>query len=136
MPKIRILIVDNDENTLITLKALLLAQEPFNIDTALSGKEALAKIADNFRYDIAIMDIMMPEMSGIDVCKVMNQDEALKKIPVLLMSSAVPLPPDEFHASLRKSDDLEVVKGVIDKPFNVSNILEKIYQTVKLYPIK
>ena len=126
----KILIVDNDESTSVTLKALLLSKEDFEIDTAYSGQGGLDKMAEK-TYDIIILDIMMPYVSGMDVCRAMNQNSRLKNIPVLLMSSAVPISPDDFHESLKKMSELSVVKGVLEKPFVIDDLIAKIHKAVE-----
>jgi CheY-like chemotaxis protein len=121
----KILIVDNDASTITTLEALLSDEATLQIDAAYSGQESLDKMTANL-YDLVLLDVMMPNMSGMDVCKIMGQDQKLQTIPVLLMSSAVPIPPEEFLESLNKSGSLNVIKGVIEKPFTVENILSQI----------
>ncbi|MDA3802954.1 MAG: response regulator [Patescibacteria group bacterium] len=127
----RILIIDNDKSTVTTLKALILSQEKIEIDVALSGEEGLDKMKNFPNYDLAMIDIMMPKLSGMDVCKAMVNDWQLSLIPVLLMSSALPLPPEEYEESLRKFSDLRVIKAVIEKPFSVDVLLEKMHKIAR-----
>ncbi|MFA5184190.1 MAG: response regulator [Patescibacteria group bacterium] len=127
----KILIVDNDLSTVTTLKALLLGQENFQIDTAFGGQEGLDKMAASPDYDLVILDIMMPKVSGMDVCQAMVKDWKLRDIPVLLMSSALPIPPAEFHNSLEKFSGLSVVKGVLEKPFVIRDLLVQIHQAAR-----
>ncbi len=124
----RILIIDNDISTVTTLKALILTNEKMDIDTAFGGKEGLEKMAKYPDYDVVLLDIMMPDVSGMDVCKTMVADWKMREIPVLLMSSALPIPPEEFHQSLEKFSALSVVKGVIEKPFVIVDLLAKIHE--------
>lgn len=124
----RILIIDNDISTVTTLKALILSNEKMNIDTAFGGREGLEKMASYPDYDAVLLDIMMPDISGMDVCKAMVADWKMREIPVLLMSSALPIPPEEFHQSLEKFSALSVVKGVIEKPFVIGDLLAKIHE--------
>jgi CheY-like chemotaxis protein len=127
----KILIVDNDVSTLITLKALLSGQADFEIETASSGQECLDMIKAHSDYALILLDIMMPQMSGMDVCKVMAGDPGMRNIPVLLMSSAMPIPPAEFQASLEKFSGLSVVKGVLEKPFVIENLIDQIYKKAR-----
>lgn len=127
----KILIVDNDASTIITLQALLLSQKPYQIDVAYSGQEGLDKMTANPDYDLVLLDIMMPKMSGMDVCKIMVKDYHLREIPVLLMSSAMPIPPEEFHQSLEKFSELSVVKGVLEKPFTIDNLIMQINKVAR-----
>jgi len=127
----KILIIDNDVSTVTTLRALLLSQAPFQIDVAYDGQAGLDKMLVNPDYDLVLLDIMMPKMSGMDVCQIMIKDARLREIPVLLMSSALPIPPEEFHESLEKSSALSVVKGVIEKPFTTDNLLAQINKVAR-----
>lgn len=124
----KILIIDNDLSTVTTLKALILSREKVNIDVAHGGEEGLAKMRNFPNYDLAMIDIMMPGVSGMDVCKEMVADWQLSQIPVLLMSSALPLPPEEYQESLTKFSKLSVIKAVIEKPFIIDELLDKMHK--------
>lgn len=127
----KILIVDNDPSTVTTLQALLQNEGAFQIEVAYSGQEGLDKMTASPDYDVVLLDIMMPQISGMDVCKIMLQSPRLQKIPVLLMSSALPVPPEDFHASMEKSDELSVIKGVLEKPFTTADLLTQIYKVAR-----
>jgi len=127
----KILIIDNDESTVTTLKALILSQEEMTIDIASSGEEGLKKMRQYPNYDLAMIDIMMPKISGMDVCKEMVNDWQLSQIPVILMSSALPLPPKEYQESLKKFSSLSVIKAVIEKPFAIEELIEKIHEVAR-----
>ena len=127
----RILIVDNDLSTVTTLQALLMSEGTFDIDVAYSGQEGLDKMAANPNYDVVLLDIMMPQMSGMDVCRAMIQNPRLINIPVLLMSSALPIAPGEFHESMEKSSELSVIKGVLEKPFTTEDLLIQVYKVAR-----
>lgn len=121
----KILIVDNDKNTIEVLKAALSTKIDCKIGVAYGGKEALEKMKKNGPYDLLILDIMMPEVNGIDVCQVMMKDKKLTKIPVLIIS-ALPVSSTAFQGSLGKFEELGVVKDVIEKPFSISELLIKV----------
>jgi two-component system alkaline phosphatase synthesis response regulator PhoP len=69
--KEKILIVD-DEQDILEFISYNLRKEGFQIETALDGISAL-KIAPEFRPDLIILDIMMPEMDGVEVCKKLRE---------------------------------------------------------------
>jgi len=127
----KILIIDNDVSTVTTLKALLMSQGDFKIEVAYSGQSGLDKMNANPDYDILLLDIMMPEISGLNVCELMSKSGLLRNIPVLIMSSALPISPAEFHESLKKSDKLSVVKGVLEKPFTTEDLMSQIYKVAR-----
>lgn len=121
----KILIVDNDISTVETIKAAF-ATETYSLDIAYGGQEALEKMRkEDGSYDLLILDLMMPEVDGIQVLKkLMTEDGKLKKIPVLVVS-ALPVKSKAFRESQEKFDELSVVKGVIEKPFELDELLAK-----------
>lgn len=121
----RILVVDNDHNTAETIKAVITTKTAYQVDVAYSGKDGLDKMRTGTLYDLLILDIMMPELSGIDVCKIMVADEKLKRIPILL-ASALPVQSPEFQASLKEFTELQLVTNVLEKPFTVDALIAKI----------
>jgi two-component system alkaline phosphatase synthesis response regulator PhoP len=81
----KVLLVDDDVDFCEAAK-LLLDSKGYNVVLAHDGKEGLEKVrAEN--PDLVILDVMMPEMNGYDVCVVLKADEELKKIPVILLTA-------------------------------------------------
>lgn len=119
-----ILVVDNDKDTIETFKAILDTESDYRMDAAYSGNEAIEKMGAD-RFDLVILDIMMPKISGIDVCKAMVKNEEFKRIPVLLVS-ALPVASQAFRDSLGKFNELSVVKDVLEKPFTSDELITKI----------
>jgi CheY-like chemotaxis protein len=126
----KILVVDNDANTAETIKAVITTKIGCLVDVANSGKEGLEKMRMEEPYNLLILDIMMPQMSGIDVCKVMMTDEKLKQIPILL-ASALPVNSQEFQASLKEFEELKIVTNVLEKPFTVDALIAKINSSIR-----
>lgn len=124
-----ILVVDNDINTVETLKAVITSKTAYQVEVAHSGMEGLDKMRGTTVYDLLILDIMMPEMSGIDVCKVMMKEENLKKIPILLVS-ALPVFSEEFQASLKEFEELKLITNVLEKPFTIEALIAKIAESI------
>jgi CheY-like chemotaxis protein len=121
----KILIVDNDKDTVELIKASLISKVDCGIDLACSGEEALEMMKKNGKYDLLILDIMMPTISGLDVCDLMMKDEKLKNIPVLLIS-ALPIASSSFQESLEKFKELKLVKDVLEKPFEIDSLANKV----------
>jgi CheY-like chemotaxis protein len=121
----KVLIVDNDISTVEVLKASLSSRVNYEIDTASGGDEAIEMMKKNGKYDLLILDIMMPKISGLDVCELMVRDEKLKNIPVLLIS-ALPIASKSFQESLGKFKELKLVKDVMEKPFEIDNLANKV----------
>ena len=71
--KIKILIVD-DDNFLLDMYALKFSQNNFDVHTAGGGSEAIAKLKGGLRPDIMLMDVIMPEMTGFEMLKKINEE--------------------------------------------------------------
>jgi DNA-binding NtrC family response regulator len=120
VPSKRILVVDDDKS-ILRLVATILRRERYAVDTAGGGKEALAKI-ELTQYDVIVLDLMMPEVSGLDVLSRLDLRDPQIKC-VVLLSAASPLniaskmTPSVF-AALRKPFDnaalIEAVRGCIE----------------------
>jgi two-component system alkaline phosphatase synthesis response regulator PhoP len=120
----KILIVDNDINTVELLRDSFLSNVNYEIDIACNGEEALETMKKNGHYDLLILDIMMPRISGLEVCDLMIKDEKLKNIPVLLVS-ALPIASASFQESLENFKELKLIKDVLEKPFKVDDLVAK-----------
>ncbi|MBS0206105.1 MAG: response regulator [Planctomycetes bacterium] len=81
----RILIADDNLQNCELLDAYL-ADEPYEIATAHDGQETLNKVAE-FRPDLILLDIMMPKVSGYEVCKRLRADAATRDIPILMVTA-------------------------------------------------
>lgn len=78
-----ILVVD-DEISNIHVALKLLANENYNVISAISGEEALKKLKENRKIDLVLLDIMMPGISGIEVCRKIREEYSVVNLPVLL----------------------------------------------------
>jgi DNA-binding response OmpR family regulator len=81
----RILLVDDDVDFAEAVK-LLLESRGHEVILAHNGKEGLEK-ARTVEPDLVVLDVMMPEMNGYDVCVVLKADPRLSQIPVILLTA-------------------------------------------------
>lgn len=81
----RVLVVDDDPDVrrLVEMKLRL---EGVAADLASNGAEALVAL-ESHDYDLVILDIMMPEMDGIETCKVLRSNPRLSSVPVLMLTA-------------------------------------------------
>jgi two-component system, OmpR family, response regulator len=93
MPKMKVLLVDDDVELTGLLKEYL-EQEEFDVTVAHDGKEGIAKALSG-QYDIAVLDVMMPHMSGIEVLKHIRTSS---RMPVLMLTA--------------KGDDIDRIIGL------------------------
>ena len=80
-----ILVVDDDDDSRSMVKTIL-QSNGFTVEDCASGKEALEKLV-TFTPAVAILDIMMPEMSGYDVVIRMKQHPHTQNIPVIMLTA-------------------------------------------------
>ncbi len=85
----KVLVVDDTPNN-VKLLADLLAVKGYAVATAGNGEEALAKIASE-RPDLVLLDVMMPGLSGYDVCRRIRAEPATALLPVVLVTSLDPM---------------------------------------------
>lgn len=81
----KILVVDDDPSIVKLVKSLL-EHEGFDVETASDGIDALVKVKE-VRPSLIVLDIMMPELNGYDVCHKIKFDSPYKEIPIILLTS-------------------------------------------------
>ncbi|MDA1016954.1 MAG: response regulator [Planctomycetota bacterium] len=81
----KILIADDNQQNCELLDAYL-ANEGYEIRMAYDGQETLEQVAE-FQPDLLLLDIMMPKLSGYEVCQQLKHDESSKDIPILMVTA-------------------------------------------------
>jgi len=85
MTKGRILVVDDDPHA-VEILTRMLGREGYDCLSAMRGAEAL-EILSRERVDVILLDVMMPEMDGLQVCEHLRDDPELSQIPVMLLTA-------------------------------------------------
>ena len=81
----KILIVE-DERDIVELLRYNLKQEDFEVDTVRNGADALQRAVDN-TPDLILLDLMLPEVDGLIVCRLLKNDPRTKKIPIIMLTA-------------------------------------------------
>ena len=81
----KILIVE-DERDIVELLKYNLKQEDFEIDAVRNGADALQRAVDNVP-DLILLDLMLPEVDGLIVCRLLKNDPRTKKIPIIMLTA-------------------------------------------------
>jgi len=81
----KILIADDNQQNCELLEAYL-AEEDYEIRMAFNGQETLERVAE-FQPDLILLDIMMPKVSGYEVCQMLKRDAKTRDIPVLMVTA-------------------------------------------------
>jgi two-component system alkaline phosphatase synthesis response regulator PhoP len=82
---LKVLVVD-DEPDIVEILSYNLAKENFEVSKAYNGYEAVSFALKN-QPDLIIMDVRMPEMNGIEACRMIKKNELMKNIPVLFLTA-------------------------------------------------
>jgi two-component system, OmpR family, alkaline phosphatase synthesis response regulator PhoP len=115
--KKKVLIVD-DEASIVTALEFLLRRSGYEVASAQNGDEALKRV-ESFAPDLVLLDVMMPRISGYEVCRRMRARADWKHIKIIMLSA--------------KGREAEVSKGVslgadlyVTKPFSTSELVGRI----------
>lgn len=119
----RVLIVDDIPTNVRLLEARLSA-EYYDVVTASSGKDALAICAED-NVDIILLDVMMPEMDGFEVCRRLKGDRRTSHIPVLMVT-ALDQPSDRVRGLDVGADDF------LTKPVDDIQLMARVKSLVRL----
>ena len=110
----KVLVVD-DEKLIVKGIRLSLEQEGMEVDCAYDGEEALEAIKNN-DYDVVLLDVMIPKLSGFEVCQAIRE---FSDVPIIMLTA--------------KGDDMDKILGLeygaddyITKPFNILEVKARI----------
>jgi CheY-like chemotaxis protein len=119
MPK-KILLVDDSITTRMTNRSIISKRTGHDVVCAANGSEAL-KLVGSERPDLILMDVMMPGMDGLEVCRRLRQDRSTANLPIVLLTFRV--------------DDGSIVAGFdsgctayLKKPMAETELLETLKQ--------
>ncbi|MHB1661168.1 MAG: response regulator [bacterium] len=125
MSKVNILVID-DESDLVELLKYNLAKEGYAVEFAFNGFDGI-KIAEAVKPDIVILDLMLPDINGYEVCKRMKQSGSLSHVPVIFLSA--------------KQEEVDKILGFeagaedyMVKPFSINELLARIRAILKRIP--
>ena len=115
----RILIADDEPNIVVAL-VFLMKQMGHEVRVAATGEEAANAVAE-FNPDLILLDVMMPRMSGYDLCQSVRDDPDRRGIKIIMLSA--------------KGRDVDVTKGIaigadayFTKPFSTKELTAKVPQ--------
>ncbi|MEM9752463.1 MAG: response regulator transcription factor [Planctomycetota bacterium] len=117
MSDISVLLVE-DERDLLELLRYNLDREGYTVNTAETGEDALKKLRDDVP-DLILLDLMLPAMDGLEVCRTLRSREATENVPVIMLTA--------------KGEESDIVRGLemgaddyVTKPFSPRVLLARI----------
>lgn len=113
----RILIIDDEEH-ILTMLRINMKTQGYDCMTALTGEEGL-RLSREYQPDLILLDVMLPGIDGVEVCRRLKKDDFLKRIPVLMLS-----------AKSQGKDKITGLEGGADdyitKPFSLKELFLRI----------
>jgi len=119
----RILVVDDNTKN-VQLIASLLSEKGYDVDYALNGSGAL-EMVNSEHFDLILLDIMMPEMDGFEVCEKLKQDENNKEVPVIFLTAKTDI--ESIKKAFKNGG-----QDYVSKPFNAEELLSRVKTHVQL----
>src|ERR1041385_2811449 len=120
--KTKILVVD-DEPEAVELVEFNLKQAGFTVFTAADGAEALSK-ARTTPPDLIVLDLMLPEIGGLEVCKILRRDPATAGLPIIMLTAKA--------AEIDRVVGLEIgADDYITKPFSPRELILRIQKLLQ-----
>src|SRR5882672_11115398 len=124
MPKT--LLLADDSVTIQKVVGISFANEEIEITTVDNGRDAVAK-ARQIRPDIILADVVMPGMSGYEVCETIKADPNLRHVPVLLLTGT-------FEAFDQARASAVGAAGHVAKPFEAQTLVDRVKQLLAAAP--
>lgn len=113
----RVLIIEDEANILLSL-VFVLEQEGYEVRSATTGRDGLAEMTRE-RPDLVILDLMLPDVSGYEVCQQARRDPTLADTPILVLTA--------------RAQEAERQRGLavgateyLTKPFRVADLRERV----------
>ncbi len=127
MKKDRVLIIDDEEH-IVELIRYNLESEGYATLIAYNGKDGIM-LADKEKPSLILLDVMLPEMNGLKVCKKLRQNDETKNIPIIMLTA--------------KSEEVDKIVGLelgaddyITKPFSIRELLARIKAVLRRSPVE
>ncbi len=113
----KILVVD-DEPDIVELCSYNLMKEGYDVSSASDGEAALAKIRKE-KFDLVLLDLMLPGLQGVELCRIIRNDKATASLPIIMLTA--------------KTEELDKILGLemgaddyVTKPFSPRELLARV----------
>lgn len=117
MSKRTILVVE-DEESLLKLESILLTSRGYEVVGVPNGRAALDAL-EKEKIDLVLLDIMLPELDGFEVCRQIKQNPETRKLPVIMLTAK------KSHEDMARGDEVGA-DWYVTKPFKSAKVIETI----------
>jgi DNA-binding response OmpR family regulator len=124
-PRKRVLVVEDEDNIAIALDYLM-TREGYQHDRVANGAEALPRIRAT-RPDLVLLDVMLPEVSGFEICQGVRLDPALAGVRILMMTAR--------GSAIERRKGLALgADGFVSKPFDLGELRAEVRRLLEADP--
>lgn len=116
------ILIAEDESEILSTITLWLEKAGYQVTTAADGAEAFQKVQSD-PPNLVLMDVVLPQLNGWEVCQRLKRDPSLKHIPVILLSGLI--------AEAYGHDELDLADAHLPKPLRAEMLLAKISEMLK-----
>ena len=117
-----ILVVDDEDETRLMLR-ILLELKGFQVEEAVDGLDALRKVGD-INPDVMVLDVMMPNMDGITVCKKLRCEPETEDLPIIMLSG-------KTHLNADVEGLAAGANFYMHKPVNIQQLITNVNQLLE-----
>jgi two-component system alkaline phosphatase synthesis response regulator PhoP len=122
MSKNKTILVCDDERDIVDVLNYNLTKEGYNVISAYNGQEALQKV--NSKVDLILLDVMMPQLDGIEVCRRLRENPETRNISIIFLTA--------------RNSEIDEIKGLeaggddyITKPISIKKLLARINSALR-----
>lgn len=132
--QVTILVVDDDQDNLLLVNYQLLQLLHCTVISAQDGQTALT-LAQTYKPDVILLDIMLPEMDGLEVARRLKQDAQTQTIPIIAVTAMARSLDQELALEAGCDDyvckpyEIETLAAALDRHLNLSSLLHTQSQT-------
>jgi len=118
----KILIIDDEADFAFFLKKSLEAGGEFQVEAFNDARNVVEKVR-LFAPDLILLDLMMPDIGGFEVCEMLNKDPVTQAIPIVIISAL------GGYTDIKKAYNLGVI-GYLTKPFDLEQVKQEIHKAL------
>src|SRR3954470_3497358 len=123
MAETRTILVADDESHILHVVSLKLRNAGFRVVTAHDGQEAL-ELAQQEKPDLIITDYHMPQLSGLELCQRLKQDEKTRNIPAIMLTAR------GYHLEAHDTEQSGILR-MLSKPFSPRHLLATVNEVLE-----
>ena len=122
--KYKILIVDDDK-FLLDMYSVKFNQQGFDVEVAIGGEDALAKLRDRLNPDVILLDLVMPDVDGFDFFEIINREKLCENPIVIILTN------QGQESDIKRAKELGAAGYIVKASALPSEVLEQVMKIIE-----